>query len=492
MSLFEQPLAIVDLETTGGDPRVDRVTEVGVVLIDGATRREWSSLVNPEVSIPSNIQRFIGITDAMVADAPRFADLAGELAMLLQGRLFIAHNARFDHGFLRNEFARLGVSFSPQVMCSVKLSRALYPGFPRHGLDALMERLGIGCDARHRALGDARVVRDFLDIVVRDFDHPRIEQAMQKAGRTSAAPPGMMPGALDDIPEAPGVYMFYGDPPPATDLVPVESGLPLYVGKSRNLRARVLSHFTGVPKGGQAARLLRDTKRVDWVETAGELGALLLEAKLLKQLQPVYNKPSRVAGPAVAVALRGGPGNEVAAGELALSIVEIDRVLPRMLNGLYGPFRSRRECLVALREMAAAWQLCPKRIGVQGFERRTAACCNVQLKRCRGVCCGREDPRQHDLRLLSALNALRMPDWPWPDAVSVNERRPGAGKGERHWLAHWCHLGSEPEQDAVGAPSQADARFDYDHYRILLRHLDGLPPEAVTPVRSAGSDASAG
>jgi DNA polymerase III epsilon subunit family exonuclease len=322
MSLFEQSLAIVDLETTGGDPRVDRITEIGVVLIDGMTRREWSSLVNPGVSIPSNIQRFIGITDAMVADAPRFADLAGELAALLQGRLFIAHNARFDHGFLRNEFARLGVSFSPQVMCSVKLSRALYPGFPRHGLDALMERFGLGCDARHRALGDARVVRDFLDIVQRDFDPLRIEQAMQKAGRISAAPPGMMPGALDDIPDAPGVYVFYGDPPPATDLVPAESGLPLYVGKSRNLRARVLSHFSGVPKGGQAARMLRETRRVDWVETAGELGALLLEARLLKQLQPVYNKSSRPAGPAVAIALRGGPGSEVPAGELALTIVD--------------------------------------------------------------------------------------------------------------------------------------------------------------------------
>jgi DNA polymerase-3 subunit epsilon len=103
--------------------------------------------------------------------------------------------------------------------------------------------------------------------------------------------------------------------------------------------------------------------------------------------------------------------------KLALSIVEIDRVVPRLLNGLYGPFRSRRECLVALREMATAWQLCPKRIGLQGFERRTAACCNVQLKRCRGVCCGREDARQHDLRMLSALDRLRMPEWPWPDTV---------------------------------------------------------------------------
>jgi DNA polymerase III subunit epsilon len=480
MSLFDQPLAIVDLETTGGDPRLDRVTEVGVVLVDGPTRREWSSLVNPDVPIPLAIQRFTGITDAMVATAPRFAVLAEELAALLHDRLFIAHNARFDHGFLRNEFARLGLNFAPRVLCSVKLSRALYPAYPKHGLDALMQRFDLGCDARHRALGDARVVRDFLDIVMRDFPAGQIERAMEKAGRTAVAPPGMMPGAMDDIPDAPGVYLFYGAPPASTDLLPAPAELPLYVGKSRSLRTRVLAHFTGSHKGGQAARMLSETRRVDWVETAGELGALLLEARLVKQLQPLYNKPLRAASPAVALALRGGQGNGVAAGEAALTIVEIDRVAPRMLNGLYGPFRSRRDCLAALREMAAAWQLCPKRIGLQGYERRTAACCNVQIKRCRGVCCGREDVRQHDVRLMSALDGLRMPDWPWPDTVAVRERRPGADKGERHWLSHWCYLGSEPEHTEPGADAgRREARFDYDHYQILRRHLDGLPLDAV-------------
>lgn len=482
MSLFEQPLAIVDLETTGGDPRADRITEVGIVLVDGAQRREWSTLVNPGVGIPLTIQRFTGITDAMVAGAPRFADIAEELAALLHERLFIAHNARFDHGFLRNEFARLGIDFSPRVMCSVKLSRALYPAFPRHGLDALMERFGLACDARHRALGDARVVRDFLDIVARDFDPLQIAGAMDKAGRTPAAPAGMVPGALDDIPDAPGVYLFYGAPPESTDLLPPPAELPLYVGKSRNLRSRVLAHFTGSHKGGQAARMLRETRRVDWVETAGELGALLLEAKLVKQLQPLYNKQLRAGGPAVALALRGGPDLPVAAGEAALAIVEIDRVVPRMLNGLYGPFRSRRDCLSALRELATAWQLCPKRIGLQGYERRTVACCNVQIKRCRGVCCGREEARQHDLRLMSALDGLRMPEWPWPDTVAVHERRPGAPAGERHWLAHWCYLGSEPEQGETAGLTRRDARFDYDHYRILRSHLDRLPVEAVEPV----------
>jgi len=199
-------------------------------------------------------------------------------------------------------------------------------------------------------------------------------------------------------------------------------------------------------------------------------------------LQPLYNKQLRAGGPAVALALRGGPGNEVAAGEAALTLVDLDRVTPRQLAGLYGPFRSRRDCLTTLRELATAWQLCPKRIGLQGYERRTAACVNVQIKRCRGVCCGREDPRQHDMRLMSALDGLRMPDWPWPDAVAVRERRPGAARGDRHWLAHWCYLGSAPEGSDDAAPLQRDARFDYDHYRILRRHLDGLPADAVEAV----------
>lgn len=478
MSLFEQPLAIVDLETTGGDPRADRVTEVGVVLVDGAQRQEWSTLVNPGVSIPLSIQRFTGITDDMVAGAPRFSDIAEELAALLHGRLFIAHNARFDHGFLRNEFARVGLEFAPRVLCTVRLSRALYPRFPKHGLDALIERFDLHCDARHRAIGDARLVRDFLDIAVRDFSPEVIEAAMEKAGRTAAAPPGLAAGMLDDVPDAPGVYMFYGDAPAATDLLPAANEMPLYVGKSRSLRSRVLAHFTGSHKGGQAARMVRETRRVNWVETAGELGALLLEARLVKQLQPLYNKQLRAGDRPVALALRGGPGNEVAAGEAALTVVDLERIAPHQLAGLYGPFRSRRDCMAALRDMATAWQLCPKRIALQGPERRTAACVNVQIKRCRGVCCGREDPRQHDLRLMSALDGLRVPAWPWPGRVAVRERRPGALRGDRHWLAHWCYLGSGA--DDASAPG-AEPRFDYDHYRILRRHLDMLPPEAVEP-----------
>src|SRR5687767_85339 len=157
MRLLDAPLAIVDLETTGTDPAADRVTEIAVLEVDGfGVSGEWSTLVNPGGGgIPSPIQALTGITNDMVASAPRFAELAGELYERLEGRVFVAHNARFDYGFLRREFDRAGIKFSAKTLCTVRLSRRLYPGEPHHNLDSVIARHGIECRARHRAAGDA-------------------------------------------------------------------------------------------------------------------------------------------------------------------------------------------------------------------------------------------------------------------------------------------------------------------------------------------------
>ena len=156
--LFE-PMVFVDLETTGATGTVDRITEIGIVEVNEEGEvREWSSLVNPQTSIPPFIQNLTGISDAMVAEAPTFEELAEEVLMRLHGRLFVAHNARFDYGFLKNEFKRVGVDFKATVLCTVKLSRKLFPQFSKHSLDALIERHGLVCSARHRAMGDVDAV----------------------------------------------------------------------------------------------------------------------------------------------------------------------------------------------------------------------------------------------------------------------------------------------------------------------------------------------
>jgi len=173
-------LAFVDLETTGGNAAYHRITEVGIVRMEnGAVVEEWSSLVNPECPIPPYIEAFTGITNEMVAGAPRFADIAPLVLSKLRGPVFVAHNARFDYAFLKSEFRRLHLQFSAPVLCTVKLSRRLFPQHRRHNLDAVMERHGLSCAARHRALGDARVLGDFWSTLRRDVPEPRLATAAQ-------------------------------------------------------------------------------------------------------------------------------------------------------------------------------------------------------------------------------------------------------------------------------------------------------------------------
>src|SRR6478735_8480671 len=147
--------AFVDLETTGTRAEADRITEIGIVRVDvheGVAQQvaEWSTLVDPEVPIPSAIQVLTGITDAMVASAPTFSTIAGDVSQMLAGRVFVAHNARFDYGFLKHAFARLERPFAARVLCTVRLSRRLFPEVDGHGPDALIARHSLTVSDRHR------------------------------------------------------------------------------------------------------------------------------------------------------------------------------------------------------------------------------------------------------------------------------------------------------------------------------------------------------
>ena len=281
--LFAAPLAIVDLETTGAHPSWDRVTEIAVLEVDnGDVTSEWSTLVNPDTPIPAAIQALTGISNAMVADAPRFAELAQDLHARLDGRIFVAHNARFDYGFLRSEFERSGLQFSARTLCTVRLSRRLYPDQARHNLDSLITRHRLQCRARHRALGDAEAVWQFLRAALAEHGQEVVGTAARQIAKQPSIPAHLERAAIDAIPDAPGVYLFYG-----------ERDLPLYVGKSVAMRSRVLAHFADNLRSSREMQLAREVRRIDFERTAGELGALLREAQLVKELAPVFNRQLR-------------------------------------------------------------------------------------------------------------------------------------------------------------------------------------------------------
>ncbi len=458
MRLFAPVLAFVDLETTGTGAAADAITEIGIVRVEAdpegvASPRitEWSTLVNPGMPIPPEIQALTGITNAMVRDAPPFSRIADEVAARTAGALFVAHNARFDYGFLKHAFAREQRAFSARVLCTVRLSRRLFPDESRHNLDSVIARHGLSVAGRHRALGDARVLWTFLQTLYRDLPAEAIEAAAKRVLKTPSLPPQLAPDALDILPEAPGVYLFYG-----------LNALPLYIGKSTNLRERVGAHFSSDYRSATDLRLSTELQRIEFEETAGEIGALLREAALVKSMVPAHNHALRRKAEAGVLELPAAPGppgfipaTSVAAGELP---------------GRYGPFSSKRQAREALRSLAAEHALCWKALGL---EKRLGPCFARQVKRCAGACVGAESAADHHERLRQALVPLAIPPWPFAGLAAIRERSLLGDRVDLHVLRDWCWLGTARDDGELGRLVETPPRpeFDADIARLLMRVL---------------------
>ena len=461
--------AFVDLETTGTRAEADRITEIGIVRVDAcdggaATVSEWSTLVDPEVPIPPAIQALTGITDAMVRAAPTFSTVAGDVAQMLAGCVFVAHNARFDYGFLKHAFARLERPFAARVLCTVRLSRRLFPDVDGHGLDALIARHALCVTDRHRALGDARAIWSFVQRLYGELAREAVDEAIKRILRIPSLPPQLPPDAIDALPELPGVYLFYGDNP-----------LPLYVGKSINLRERVGAHFSQDWRSETDLRLSQEIRRIEFEETAGELGALLREAVLIRSLLPAYNRALRRKLEAGVLEIVDGLPRFVAAAGIDCT----------QLAGCYGPFASRASARSTLRELTARHRLCALRLKL---ERRGAGPCFArQLGRCDGACVGAESTQAHDGRLADALAPLRIPRWPAAGPALVREHNPG-GRTDVHLFRDWCWLGTARDDGELARLLEAPQgpTFDFEVTKLLVRrHRTGqlrlVPLKTVQP-----------
>ena len=449
-----QPMVFVDLETTGGNATMDRITEIGIVELHADGTSEWSSLVNPQARIPPFIERLTGISNAMVEDAPAFEDLAATVLQRLQGRLFVAHNARFDYGFLKNEFKRVGIDFRASVLCTVRLSRKLFPQFSRHNLDSLIERHRLQVDDRHRALGDARLIRQFWHSVQTSHSAQALELAVTSLTGRPSLPPHLDAAALDDLPEGHGVYLFYG-----------ENALPLYIGKSKTLRRRVLSHFSADHRAAKEMSLSQQVRRVDWVETQGELGSLLKESALVKQLQPTHNQRLRRARELCSWQLQAeSPGGSLRPVLRWASDLDLGRQ-----DNLYGLFTSQRDAKKQLTALATEHQLC---LGLLGLESTAPGkpCFAQQLGRCAGACVGKQAPALHNARLLIVLQRLKIAAWPYPCPVGLREG------SDLHVIDAWCHLGTaRSESEAWDLLDNGLPAFDKDAYSVLRNWLPRSP-----------------
>jgi DNA polymerase-3 subunit epsilon len=453
----ESPVAFVDIETTGCTPGMHRIIDVAVIGATGAAVDfEWQSLVNPGVHIPAGITELTGIDNEMLADAPPFERIAKELRERLEGRVFVAHNVRFDYGFIRREFALMGTTWRGPNLCTVRLSRALYPEMPRHNLDAVMERHDIQIEKRHRAMPDAQVLLAFWRKVRAAWPAAVLQSAIDLASLRATLPPALPADLPDDLPEGPGVYRFFGAEEDGRDTL-------LYVSKANLLRERVLDHFRGGASDAKSQKLAAQVRRVEWTETAGELGALLLEAREVRERQPVYNRSPRGGGERLTWLF-----DDTAA---APRLVELDADVLRTGNA-FGTYRAERDARRALESLAREHRWCFKLLGL---ESGAGSCFGLQVGRCKGACVGKESAPLHMARVKIGMMPLKLKPWPHRGPMLLRE-----GAGERtqyHLIDGWQHLATFDGGDADAIAQLGSKfrrrleRFDINAYRTLTRML---------------------
>ena len=448
-------ITYLDLETTGATPLRDRITEIALVRFEnGIEVTRWQTLVNPEKAIPAFIQQLTGISNEMVANAPTFKEVAGILSEYLDGAVLVAHNVRFDHAFLKSEYKRLGHVLRQRLLCTVKLSRCLYPQYKSHGLDAIMQRHLLTTNSRHRAMGDVDLMLGFVQSAQRELGYDLVASMATTLAKRPSLPSNIDSHIIDDIPETVGVYLFYGD-----------NDLPLYIGKSVNLRDRILSHFSGDHASSKEMRLSQEIKRIDWIETAGELGALMLESRLVKERHPIYNRQLRRERQLCSWQIQEAPE-----ALPQVKLVRESEIAPNMLGKLFGTFRSKKQAIDALRNIADVHQLCPRILGLESGKGR---CFASQLNKCKGVCCGKEPLAIHQLRLMQALAEHRLKTWPYVGTIAIKEICESGEKTDIHIFNQWCHLATvNNEAEYYEALNRSEVfKFDHDTYKILLKAL---------------------
>ena len=347
--LSEVVFVVVDLETTGGPPGADAITEIGAVRVrGGAVESEMSTLVNPGRAIPAQITVLTGITNAMVAGAPPVGEALS--AFLAWARLdgestvLVAHNARFDVGHLRGAARALGLGWSePTVLDTLGLARRAWSraDVPDHKLGTLAALVGSPIRPAHRALGDARATVDVLHAALEVLAPLGVTHLEDLATAADPVPARRRAKSrlADGLPSSPGVYQFLS-----------AAGQVLYVGSAVDLRRRVRSYFTAAEKRSRIANMLDTTVQVRAIPTPTEIEARVRELRLIAELDPPVNRRSRSPRSRPWLRPVGGPRPRLAATTV-LTLAQAD--------GAVGPFPSRAALAQARRAVESALGMHP-------------------------------------------------------------------------------------------------------------------------------------
>lgn len=367
---------IIDVETSG---RTNRITEISVFKYNGDTVvDEFTSLVNPNCYIPDHITALTGIDNGTVANAPDFQDIAQQILDITEDAIFVAHNVNFDYNVIRNEFKSLNIEFNRKKLCTVRLSRKLLPGHKSYSLGKLCKDLNINVNGRHRARGDAEAtVILFQKLQAQEKSREVFSAFLNKNSKEATLPPNLPKEIFNAIPNSIGIYYFKN-----------KKGEIIYVGKAKDIKKRVLSHFYS--KAQKSLDMVRETADIDFELSGSELIALLMEDAAIKHHFPLYNK----------VAKRTPKGFSLFSYQDRNDIIHIainnSKAVTKPIVTLY----SLREARLFLERICEQFSLCPKFCHLQ---EGVSECSHFTIKNCKGVCKGNENVTNYNERVTNAI-----------------------------------------------------------------------------------------
>jgi DNA polymerase III subunit epsilon len=275
--------AIVDIETTGGYAAANGITEIAVVLHNGVEAEgKFHTLINPGVPIPRYITSLTGISNEMVYTAPRFEQVAANIYQLLSNRIFVAHNVNFDYSFLKHHLQAVGYELNTKKLCTVRMSRKLFPGWPSYSLGNVCRQLQITIQNRHRAMGDVLATVEVFKKILQTDSEGLLGKMLKGKNKEQYLPPHLPAEQVDQLPNSAGVYYFHN-----------KKGKIIYIGKATNLQQRVKSHFSNNDGGKRKQQFLLHIYSISYKTCTRELAALILESVEIRKWWPQYNRSQK-------------------------------------------------------------------------------------------------------------------------------------------------------------------------------------------------------
>ncbi|WP_432709462.1 exonuclease domain-containing protein [Pedobacter sp.] len=452
--------AVVDIETTGGFASGNGITEISIQIHDGTRVLDtFETLINPQSFIPPYIEALTGISNDMVEQAPVFEEVAETIYNLLKDRIFVAHNVNFDFSFVKHHLALAGYDLQCKKLCTVRLSRKLFPGFPTYSLGKLCNSLKINIENRHRAGGDAAATAELLGLLLKADTDGYIKQSLHKASKEQALPPNLAKSCVDGLPDKPGVYYFKD-----------EKGAVVYIGKAKNIKKRVCSHFTGNNAGPQRQEFLRSIHHVDYEICGTELMAFILEATEIKRLWPSSNRAMKRFEQKYALVSY--------TDQQGYKRLGIDKYKKQVLS-LYS-FNSLADGHQLLRMLIKEHILCEKLCFIQS---KRTACTGHALGSCTGACIGAESAASYNVRVKYALQSLHtlLPSFALIDQGRNEEEQSclWVEKGQFYGMGYVSHYSDVNDLETLKSALKPYPSNDYI-LNLILTYAEAHPSKKLS------------